>query len=72
MAMPEAAMNKQSDSVARKENVWTSGQVFPVKSESETATVKRGPDSKFRARIAATNLRHVYASFTASQRVHDN
>ena len=48
MAMPEAAMHEDREAVFWKHDIWTAGQVRPVKSESIAETVCDLPDGKFR------------------------
>lgn len=62
MTMPEAAMNKDHDSVPWQDYVGRAGQILGMQSKSIARFMQQTADELFGARILAPNARHHSAS----------
>jgi hypothetical protein len=57
--MPETAVNKNRQAVARQGNVWLARQVTSMKSEAIAQAMERAPDGQLRCGIPLTYACHV-------------
>lgn len=59
MPVPEAAMDKKCESMARQYDVWTTRKVLSVKAEAQAVPVQEAPHADFRPRIARSYPLHI-------------
>ncbi len=57
--MPETAVHKNGQAVARQSNVWFARQVTSMKSEAIAQAMERAPDGKLRRCVLLTYACHV-------------
>lgn len=69
--MPEAAMNKDADPMARKHHIGFPRKIFLVQAIPEAMPMQQPPDPHLRGRVAAADAsHHARPDFTADY-VHD-
>ena len=56
--MPETAVNKNHSFQSREHNVWRTGQIFPMKAETETHSVHQFSDYYFRLSVFPLDASH--------------
>jgi hypothetical protein len=59
MSMPEAAMHENHSVEARKNEIRSAGQVFPVKPEAQSARMQAAPQQQFRFCVATADAAHI-------------
>jgi hypothetical protein len=59
VAVPETAMHKDDSTEARKNQIRTTGKVFPVDSKPKSASVERTAHHKFGSCVTAANAAHI-------------
>jgi len=62
MPVPETTMHENRQPMPRKNEVGTTGQIFPVKPKPVTQPVRDAPHNHFRRRIARPDARHDLAA----------
>lgn len=70
MPMPEAAVDKDHQSMSGKHDIRLTGKVRSVEPETVTHSMKQLPDPEFRTRVLAPNTGHICASCRGREAVH--
>jgi hypothetical protein len=68
--MPETAVNKHSQALARKNNVGSSRKVSAMYAKPKTNGMQGGPEHKLKLGILARHPAHIAASLLRGQHIH--
>jgi hypothetical protein len=69
MAMPKATVNENDRAISRQDDIRSTGEVFTMKPEAVTQSVKNASNGELRPSVFATYRRHIAASLLASMDV---